>query len=89
MRKSATLEKIHQEIQQLTPQEKLSLLEEIAHQLKEEEMRKKTSPKTKKRNFLKALKATAGGWKDLIDAEELKRNIYEDRLITTRPKVKL
>lgn len=31
----------------------------------------------------------AGGWKDLIDAEELKRNIYADRLISTRPDVKL
>ena len=33
--------------------------------------------------------ACAGGWKDLIDAEELKRNIYADRLISTRPEVKL
>ena len=29
------------------------------------------------------LEATAGGWKDLIDAEELKKNIYADRLIST------
>lgn len=36
-----------------------------------------------------ALKATAGAWKDLIDAETLKRNIYEDRLIDTRPVPKL
>jgi hypothetical protein len=36
-----------------------------------------------------ALKATAGAWKDLIDAEALKRNIYEDRLIDTRPVPKL
>jgi len=35
------------------------------------------------------LEATAGGWKDLIDAEELKKNIYADRLISTRPEVKL
>lgn len=27
---------------------------------------------------------TAGGWADLVDAEELKRNIYADRLIVTR-----
>ena len=33
--------------------------------------------------------ASAGGWKDLIDAEELKKNIYADRLIATRPEVKL
>jgi len=36
-----------------------------------------------------AWEATAGGWKGLIDAEELKRNIYNDRLIFTRPEVKL
>lgn len=36
-----------------------------------------------------ALKATAGAWKDLIDADELKRNIYADRLIDTRPAPKL
>jgi predicted DNA-binding antitoxin AbrB/MazE fold protein len=35
------------------------------------------------------LAASAGGWKGLIDAEELKRNIYNDRLISTRPGVKL
>jgi predicted DNA-binding antitoxin AbrB/MazE fold protein len=28
---------------------------------------------------------TAGGWKDLVDADTLKRNIYADRLVTTRP----
>jgi len=43
------------------------------------------SPTTKK----DALKATAGGWRGLIDAEELKKNIYNDRLISTRPEVKL
>jgi hypothetical protein len=35
------------------------------------------------------LKATAGAWKNLIDAETLKRNIYEDRLIDTQPIPKL
>lgn len=28
---------------------------------------------------------TAGSWKGLLDADELKRNIYSDRLVTTRP----
>lgn len=28
---------------------------------------------------------TFGGWVGLIDAEELKKNIYADRLISTRP----
>ena len=35
------------------------------------------------------IRDTAGGWKSLIDADALKRNIYADRLVTTRPDVKL
>jgi predicted DNA-binding antitoxin AbrB/MazE fold protein len=35
------------------------------------------------------LERAAGGWKDLIDAEELKRNIYADRTISTRPEPRL
>ena len=31
------------------------------------------------------LRRSAGGWKGLIDAEELIENIYADRLISTRP----
>jgi predicted DNA-binding antitoxin AbrB/MazE fold protein len=45
--------------------------------------------KVKRKFFRDALKATAGGWKNLIDADELKRNIYADPLISTRPEVKL
>lgn len=48
-----------------------------------------TPPKPKKKKFLEALKVTAGGWKELIDCDELKKNIYNDRLITTRPEVRL
>ena len=44
---------------------------------------------TKTRSFCDVLDATAGGWKDLIDADELKKNIYNDRLISTRPGVEL
>jgi predicted DNA-binding antitoxin AbrB/MazE fold protein len=40
---------------------------------------------TKGQGMIEALRASAGGWKGLIDAEELKRNIYADRLINTRP----
>ena len=36
-----------------------------------------------------ALEASAGGWKDLIDAKTLKENIYADRLISTRAEVRL
>jgi len=35
------------------------------------------------------LRDTAGGWKDLIDTDALKRDIYADRLIRTRPDVRL
>lgn len=34
-------------------------------------------------------KRSAGSWKDLLDGEELKRNIYESRLVSTRPRVQL
>ena len=34
------------------------------------------------------LESTAGGWKGLVDAERLKKNIYSDRLIKTRRKIK-
>ncbi len=36
-----------------------------------------------------AFKRSRGGWKDLIDCEKLKKNIYECRSIQTRPEVKL
>lgn len=36
-----------------------------------------------------AFERCAGGWKGTIDAEALIRDIYEDRLISTRPEPKL
>ena len=35
------------------------------------------------------LERTAGGWAGLIDAENLKRGIYESRLLATRPEPRL
>jgi len=32
----------------------------------------------------KALKKTAGSWRGLVEAEKLKKAVYEDRLIITR-----
>ncbi|HVQ78095.1 MAG TPA: antitoxin family protein [Candidatus Binatia bacterium] len=32
---------------------------------------------------------TAGAWKNLVDGEALKRHIYSDRLVTTRPPARL
>jgi hypothetical protein len=46
-----------------------------------------TEPKPAGKSFSEALKRTAGGWKDLIDCDELKKDIYNDRFIATRPKV--
>jgi hypothetical protein len=42
----------------------------------------------KKEKTLKLLKKTAGKWKGLIDTEKLRRDIYSDRLISTRSRVK-
>lgn len=36
-----------------------------------------------------SLDSTFGGWTELIDAEELKKNIYADRAVSSRPKVAL
>ena len=38
---------------------------------------------------LKALRATAGRWKGTHDPDELISNIYESRLVNTRPEPKL
>ena len=43
-------------------------------------------PIFKEKSIFEALRSTAGGWRDLIDAEKLKKNIYTDRLISNRPK---
>ena len=37
----------------------------------------------------KARVETAGSWKGLVDAEQLKRDVYESREIVTRPDPKL
>lgn len=39
---------------------------------------------SKKKSLVEALRATSGGWKGLIDAEKLKKDIYSERLISTR-----
>lgn len=36
-----------------------------------------------------AFERSAGAWRDTVDCDELIKNIYEDRLISTRPQVKL
>jgi predicted DNA-binding antitoxin AbrB/MazE fold protein len=34
---------------------------------------------------VEAIRRSAGGWKGLVDAKKLIRNIYRDRLVSTRP----
>ena len=36
-----------------------------------------------------AFRKSRGGWKELVDCEKLKKDIYESRSIRTRPEVKL
>lgn len=38
---------------------------------------------------IESLRNSFGGWKGLVNTEELKKNIYEDRLINTGPEPKL
>jgi predicted DNA-binding antitoxin AbrB/MazE fold protein len=66
----------------------LELLETV--NLREgEEVRVIIIERPKGKGLRDALRASAGGWKDLVNAEELKRNIYANRLIRTRPEPKL
>ncbi|PIP70456.1 MAG: hypothetical protein COW90_05285 [Nitrospirae bacterium CG22_combo_CG10-13_8_21_14_all_44_11] len=71
-------DKIITKLKDLPEDSKKEVLEYIDH------MKTRRKEKT-----LKLLKKTAGGWKGLVDAEKLKRGIYSDRLIATRPRVKL
>ena len=52
-----------------------------------------TKPQRKKRGKTRAdyeaFKAAAGGWKGLVDTEQLKKDIYESRKLSTRPTIKL
>ena len=67
---------------------KIEPLEEV--DLEEGEEVKVIIPdRDKRKRMIEALRATAGAWKDLVDCEELKRNIYADRLSGNRPEPKL
>ena len=48
---------------------------------------KKKQEKTK--TDYEAFLSAAGGWKDLVDTEKLKKDIYESRNISTRPPIEL
>ena len=67
----------------IEPLEKVELKEgeEITITIKE------TPSETRK--TIEALRKSFGVWKETVDCEKLKRDIYEDRLIRTRPEPKL
>ena len=54
-----------------------------------EEIRIIITKHAKGKGIIEALRASAGGWKGTHDPEELKRDIYADRLINNRPEPKL
>ena len=75
------------------------IVEEVETTKKPRELRRdnKTvaviTPTKKKRQKTRAdyeaFKSAAGGWKDLVDTEQLKKDIYESRRISTRPPLDL
>lgn len=67
----------------IKPLEKLDMEEgkEITVRIEE------APPKTTR--TVESLKNSFGSWKGLIDTEKLKKDIYKDRLISTRPQPKL
>lgn len=66
-------------------EEDVKLLESLAERFRAK--RRKAAGKTTNRGD--SFERSAGSWAGLIDGEELIRNIYTDRLISTRPEVKL
>ena len=66
----------------IEPLEKLDLAEG-------EEVDVTISIRSKPEDVLSVLKSTAGAWKGTNDPDELKRSIYSDRLVKTRPQPKL
>ena len=76
------------EIRARSSKGKIEPLEEV--DLEEgEEVRVIMPDREKAKRVVEALRATAGVWKGTHDPEELKRNIYADRLISPRPEPKL
>ena len=48
-----------------------------------------TIEKTADADDAAAFRRSAGGWKDTVDADALIKNIYDSRLVSTRPVPKL
>jgi len=71
--------------------EDIKLLETLAERLRKKAKTKRTRQRGETESNMPedVLAATAGAWKDTVDCEELKRRIYENRLVSTRPEVRL
>jgi hypothetical protein len=72
--------------------EDILLLETIAERLRKRAKSKRVRKKRTVGNMPiseDVLEATAGAWEDSLDCEDLKRRIYENRLISSRPEVRL
>ncbi len=74
MRKGVTLEKIEKEIENLTPQEQLKLVEKLAHQLRKTGLAMK-----KELSWNKLYGLGKGLWKG-EDAQEYVNRLREDRI---------
>jgi hypothetical protein len=73
MRKGVTLEKIEREIERLTPQEQLKLVERVAHQLRKARIGMK-----RELDWNKLYGLGKGLWKE--DAQEYVNRLREDRI---------
>jgi hypothetical protein len=64
--------------------EDVEIVEKLVERLREKARMRKIGA-----SEANGFRRSAGSWKGLVDGEELKRNIYENRLVSTRPVVKL
>ncbi len=63
-------------------------IDELSNENKKQLLRYIEGLKAKEaKKTIEMLDRTTGTWKDIVDAEKLKKDIYADRLISTRPRV--
>jgi len=67
-------------------EKEIEMIEVLVESLKEKAKRKRSVKARKKKD---GFKRSAGAWKGLIDPEALIADIYDSRLVSTRPEVKL
>lgn len=67
-------------------EKEIEMLEALVESLKERAKEKKPGAARKKKD---GFKRSAGAWKNLVDPEALIADIYDSRLVSARPEVKL